>query len=510
MLQRYRAFLRGVSVNWVGKLGVVLTTSAFVTFVLFELAHITGLIYQSYIGLISYLALPTLFVIGLVLIPIAWYMRRRATGLSTSELIQRHFDESERKGKLFGARLARVLLALTLVNVVFLMAASSRMLHFMDEPNFCGTACHSVMHPEWITYQNSPHARVACVECHVGEGVDALIDSKLNGMWQMISVTFNLYEKPIPTPVHQLRPAQETCEKCHWPAKFYGRRIDKIVEHQNDSASTPEYTTLALKVDAGSRATEAGIHWHIAAENEVRYVSVDRERKTMLWVDVKQEDNSFKRFNNTRASEHESEQEPRVMDCVDCHNRATHIYEDPAVAIDERLARGELSRSLPFIRREGFAAITSNYADSNAAMVGIENHLYGFYQRNMPDVARSHTAAIDSAITVLRNIYRRNIHHGMNVTWNAYPNHLNHKDGGGCFRCHNPDMRADDGSFISTDCTLCHSILAYDSPSRFEFLRAADTLDPNYPMHEYLRTEYLTGENEGAPETDTMLRSRGM
>jgi hypothetical protein len=118
-----------------------------------------------------------------------------------------------------------MVLMLTILNLAIFGAASARMLHFMDSAKFCGTACHSVMNPEWVTYQQSPHAHVQCVECHVGEGMGALIDSKINGMWQVISLNFNLYERPIPTPVHNLRPARETCEKCHWPDFFIGNRV---------------------------------------------------------------------------------------------------------------------------------------------------------------------------------------------------------------------------------------------------------------------------------------------
>ncbi len=172
------------------------------------------------------------------------------------------------------------------------------MLHFMDSAEFCGTACHSVMNPEWTTYQASPHARVACVECHVGEGVGALVNSKLNGAWQMVSATFDLYERPIPTPVHQLRPARETCEKCHWPSKFYGSRLQTRIAYENDEASTPRYTTLNLKIDAGA-AGDTGVHWHISPGKEVRYASVDDEREEMIWVESLQPDGNVRRFVNT-------------------------------------------------------------------------------------------------------------------------------------------------------------------------------------------------------------------
>ena len=494
MFRNYIGFIRGVAVNRLGKVGVILTTSSFVTFVLLELARLAGVFTSSYGGLITYLTLPTLFVIGLATLPIAWWRQLKQTGLTTRELIDRQFDREGTARAFYQSPLLLSILGLSAINIVFLVGASSRMLSFMDEPVFCGTACHSVMHPEWVTYQDSPHARVKCVECHVGEGVDALIDSKLNGMWQMISVTFNLYERPIPTPVQQLRPARETCEKCHWPSKFYGERIDRIVRYAKDSASTPRYTTLSLKVDTGSAPHLGGIHWHISEANQVRYTSVEDERETMIWVEVRQEDGSFKRYENRSLASVVTDQELWVFDCVDYHNRATHIYEDPARAIDERMALGLLPRDLPYMKRVALHALTITYADSVSAMEGIENQLFGFYRREYPSVFASRAAAIDSAVGVLRDVYRRNIHHTMNVTWNAYPDHIGHARGGGCFRCHSPSLVAADGSSITTDCTVCHSFAAYDSDRAFQFMLPADTADRSYHLHEYLRSEWLRGE----------------
>mgnify|MGYP006278021989 CR=1 FL=1 len=487
---KYVNFIRGVSVNPFGKWGVILATASFVTFILLELARLSGMLTNAYIGLITYMTLPAVFLVGLILIPIGWRRYRKSTGRSTRELLERRFDDAEVRERFFGSRLFLSIASLTLVNVLFLSLASSRMLQFMDQPVFCGTACHSVMNPEWVTYQDSPHARVRCVDCHVGEGVDALVDSKLNGLWQIISVTFDLLERPIPTPVHQLRPARETCEKCHWPAKFYGNRLRRIVRFRPDSTSTAVYTTLAVKVDAGRTAGERGIHWHIADQNQVRYASVNDEREEMIWVEMRQPDRSTKRYHNKRLVDPPPEQvQVRVMDCVDCHNRATHIYERPGDAIDQALALGRIDGSLPFIKRQALRAITASYPDSVAAMEGIANELHGFYRR-YDGGAGGREVAIDQAIDELRNIYNRNIHHEMKITWGTYPSHIGHRGTAGCFRCHNSDLVADDGSHIRDGCTLCHSIVAMESPNPFEYLQPLDSAGRDSVMQHYLRKEF--------------------
>lgn len=496
MWQMYQHFLRGVSVNSWGKSGIILTTSAFITFLLLEVARFAGILTNQYMGLVTYLALPLLFIFGLVLIPVGWAKYRDTTGKTTRELLRQQFPEEQVQGRLTGSKLFTIILGLTLVNVLFLMGASMRTLHFMDQPRFCGKACHEVMNPEWTTYQMSPHARVHCVECHVGEGLDALIDSKLNGLYQIVSATLHLYEQPIPTPVHQLRPAQETCEHCHWPAKFYGNKLISNISYALDSLSTPRYTTLNLKIDTGIAPEASGIHWHIAEVNQVRYASVDDQRQRMIWVERRRSDGSYIRYENIRLSDEQLHEVPReesrIMDCVDCHNRATHIYEQPEQAVNERIRLGQIPRSLPFVKQEALASLTHGYNTVPAAMEGIAKHIYGYYRRNFPEIFAARTGEMDTTIAVLQNIWRRNIHPEMNITWGTYPSHIGHpNETTGCFRCHNKFLHSVAGETVNDGCTLCHSILANESPAPFEYLLPADEKQPETDLHQYLQEEFL-------------------
>ncbi|MBN1409012.1 MAG: NapC/NirT family cytochrome c [Calditrichaceae bacterium] len=490
MFQKYKQFIRSLSINIYGKAGVVLTTSAFISFLILELARMLGILTNAYIGLITYLAFPVIFIVGLILIPIGWFKVKKETGRTSRELLDHQFGKEELKGSFFGSQFALKIGFFTLLNVLFLFFLSSQMLVFMDEPVFCGTACHSVMNPEWVTYQQSPHARVKCVECHVGEGVDALVSSKLNGMYQMISVTFNLYEKPIPTPVHQLRPARETCEKCHWPDKFYGSRLKTIIHYAKDENSTPRYSSLNLKIDAGMGELKSGIHWHIAEMNQVRYRSVSDEREEMIRVDVRQSDGSFKRYQNRAITpaEQQTDQDERILDCIDCHNRATHIYENPETAIDKRMEQGLMDRSLPYLKQEALTAISNIYSDKQQGMQSIKNHIEGFYRRNYPEISAQKMKSIDQAIEALQEIYHRNIHPEMNIEWGSYPSFISHE---GCFRCHNQNMVAEDGEHIFYDCTTCHSILAQESEQPFRYLQPVSEKNPEAKMHQYLRDEFL-------------------
>lgn len=495
MLGKYLRLVQALSISKLGRFGVVLVTSSFVTMIILEMARFGGILTNAYIGLVTYMLLPALFVVGLILIPIGWRRYKKSTGKTARQLLSERLDDPDTEQGFFGSRVFQSIAVLTLVNVVFLSVISSRMLHFMDGSHFCGTACHSVMDPEWITYQASPHARVQCVECHVGEGVGAFLDSKLNGVWQMVSVTFDLLERPIPTPVHNLRPSRETCEHCHWPEKFYGSRLKTITRHRKDEGSTPLYTTLGIKVDVGKGGPRSGIHWHIGAENKVRYASVDDERKEMIWVDVRQPEGSFKRYQNLNLPPQADASQVRALDCVDCHNRATHIYEDPSDLVDDRIDHDLIDSSLPFIKREALAALTAKYPSEDHAMKGMANHLRGYYKRQHLEIYENKLPEIDAAVEVLREAYRRNVHHDMKIKWRTYPSLIGHDGEGGCFRCHNLDIVDDQGSAISSDCTLCHSILAYDSPEPFAFIQRPDPSDAEYRMHEYLREEFLDSSN---------------
>lgn len=496
-MKRFQLFLRGISTNWTGTVGVALATSTFLLFVFFELLQLAGILTNSYIGLISYMALPALFILGLILIPLGWWQYRRATGRTTEELLTQRFPDDMTRAKRLGSSLVATIALLTVVNLLFLGIGGARMLHFMDSPKFCGTACHQIMEPEWTAYQHSPHAHVRCVDCHVGEGAGALLDAKLNGLWQVVSATFDLYERPVPTPVHQLRPARETCEKCHWPDKFYGDRIKTFTSFALDEANTPRHTTLALKVGGGTGRHQGTIHWHVAEQNEVRYQAADEQRLVMEWVEVRRGED-FHRYTN-RALNPAALAEPaepghhqeRSMDCVDCHNRATHIYQDPEAAVDQALAEGLIDADLPFAKKVGLTALTNGYADKAAAWDGIDRTVRGFYLRDLDRADLATGQAADAMVATLRTIYDRNIFPFMNVGWNPYPTHIGHRNEGGCFRCHNKDLVDEAGQAIAYDCTLCHSILAMDSRNEFQFLQPLVKDDPDRQMHRFLQEEFL-------------------
>jgi hypothetical protein len=151
------------------------------------------------------------------------------------------------------------------------------------------------------------------------------------------------------------------------------------------------------------------------------------------------------------------------MDCVDCHNRPTHVYRMPGDELDTALLEARIDPTLPFIRREGQKALEVEYASHEEAREGIARAITDFYTANYPEVARDRADAVAAAGKAVGDIYCWNVFPSMKVTWGTYVNHLGHPDMStevGCFRCHGGEHATEEGDTIAMDCTTCHSLLA--------------------------------------------------
>jgi nitrate/TMAO reductase-like tetraheme cytochrome c subunit len=328
------------------------------------------------------------------------------------------------------------------------------------------------MHPELTAYRNSPHSRVRCVDCHIGPGASWFVKSKLSGTRQVFAAILKTYPRPVPTPVHNLRPARETCEQCHWPQKFHGNKLMVKTHYQDDEANTAVKSVLALRIGGGADlpAGEASIHWHI--NNKVEYLS-DESREQMYWVRAERPDGTVKEFfrpGMAQADPPTFESLPdslkahskRSMDCVDCHNRPTHIYKPAQVALDEAMSLGRIPLDLPFLHREAMSVLQETYPDKETALARIRGKLESFYTSEYPDLARDRATDVALAVAGVAKIYADNVFPSMNITWDTYPNHLGHQNFPGCFRCHDEEMATAGGETISQDCATCHSLLAME------------------------------------------------
>ncbi|HTS56442.1 MAG TPA: NapC/NirT family cytochrome c [Terriglobales bacterium] len=442
--------------HWLSLVGVALVTTAGISWLFVLPAQIRGHVDNPYIGIVFFLILPIVFFAGLALIPIGVYLSRRQIqqGLTGTT-----FD---RKAAL--ERLAWFFGATTLANVLIGTQVTYRAVEHMETPQFCGGTCHT-MHPEFASYQNSPHSRVECVECHVAPGAGGWISSKAAGMRQLFETVLNTTPRPIHSAIEsgRLVPARETCENCHWPQKFAGVTLRVINKYAEDEANTRTQTVLLMMV-GGSRT--AGIHGaHFGPGVHIRFAPSDAARQTIPWVEYRNTVTGTTETFVSSGSPPDSSTPKYDMQCVDCHNRPTHTFDLPDRALDKALALGDLPVTLPYLKKNGLELLKAEYRTSQEASEKLPVSFVSFYQQNYPDLYAKRSQDIQQASQAVLAIYNRNVFPDLKVSWGTYPNNLGHTDFPGCFRCHDGSHATADGKAIKQDCDVCHQPLAMDEAS---------------------------------------------
>lgn len=331
------------------------------------------------------------------------------------------------------------------------------LLDWANSTAFCGTTCHT-MTPEYTAYQRSFHARVRCAECHIGPGLLAEVEAKWQGLRELWLYVTNTYERPIPSPVENLRPARDTCEHCHWPEVFYQDRAVAIPHFANDQANTRSTTYMLVKIGGGThrRGQGRGIHWHI--ENRVEYIATDPQRQHIPWVRAQLNGKvvTFVDMTEPLSEAELARYGIRTMDCIDCHNRATHIFRSAEQAVDEAMANGLLSSDLPYLRKKAVEVMKATYPDQKTALEAIAA-LEEYYRQNDPRYAE-HKEEVAQAIRVLQDIYSASHFPDYKVYPETYPDNIGHSESPGCFRCHDGKHLAADGTSIRLHCNICHTI----------------------------------------------------
>lgn len=417
---------------------------------------------SSYVGIITFIILPIFLIIGLAIslagIIREWWLRRHARG------IEHHFPainfNDPHHRTVFG-----FVSILTLFFLVALTFGSFQMYEYTESVEFCGLTCHSVMKPEHTAYMYSPHARVSCAECHVGTGADWYVKSKLTGAYQVYSVLFNKYNRPIETPVRNLRPAQQTCEQCHWPKHFFAEKQVEKTYFLSDEKNTSWWMNLLLKIGGGNTETgpTSGIHWHMNINNKIMYAATDSQRQIIPVIQVYEQSGKIVTYKTTDDSFKEVQlknAEVRKMDCIDCHNRPTHIFRTPNETVNEAMKLGWISPKLPSAKAICVEALDGTYSTEQGALDSIGIFIRDQYALRYPEVNRTMKVDIDSAVEHVKKIYSRNFFPEMRVSWKNYPNNIGHFNYPGCFRCHDGKHVGDNGKVLSRDCNTCHIILA--------------------------------------------------
>ena len=432
--------------NWITSCGAALMTLAVMGGATMVALHSTGSEEWTgpYAGLVLTIAAPLAFGVGLLMIPFGLLVYRKQLATRIAAMTDRPMY------------LARAIVALTAINFAAVGTAGYAGVHYMSSTEFCGTTCHAAMDAEFTAYKDSPHNRVGCVKCHVAPTAQGFVESKINGSRQLLTFLTDSWHKPIPTPVHNLVPAEQTCESCHWPEKYLGTKL-LVKPHYRDDELVSGYTNVLLMRTGGTRpdGQSVGIHWHVHPKAEVEYVATDEKRMHIPWVRVVKPDGTHEVF-AAQGFEHNKQPggEVREMDCNDCHNRSAHDFEQPGPAIDRLIANGLISRRLPFVKKFALEALQGDYTRASAPDQ-IRLHLQKSYAKLVsdPTLARE----VDSAIERLTALWLRNVYPDRKLGWGAYPSLSNHD---GCFRCHDGEHKNEAGRAISKDCSICHVVLS--------------------------------------------------
>jgi nitrate/TMAO reductase-like tetraheme cytochrome c subunit len=338
---------------------------------------------------------------------------------------------------------------------------------YTNSSEFCGESCHT-MPPEYTAYLTSPHARIACVDCHIGKGfITTRITRKAGDLKHVFATMFHTYEFPIRA--GDLRPARETCEKCHFPEKFSDDSLREIHRFTNDKDNTPYSTFLTLKTGGGDerQGLGRGIHWHI--QNKIEYLPTDPEEQDIPFIRVTEADGSTNDYVDVEAQFDPSTVDPadlKEMDCITCHNRITHLVSPPEDTVDKLIAAGQISKDIPDIRRQAVEAYSKIYPTTEQGLAGI-GAIEAYYKTYQAEYYAANAAKIQQAIAVLQDAYERSVYPEQNSDWTSHPNNIGHKDSPGCFRCHDGKHLDAEQKAIRLECNLCHSIPVVASPYDF-------------------------------------------
>lgn len=417
---------------------------------------------NPYVDLVGFLILPQALVFGLVVVPIGVLWKRRWLRKHVGEHVPRYVQIDLSDAPTRGAAIVFMLITL-LVVLPGLSVSAYEGYNYTESTEFCANVCHTVMEPEGTAHARSAHARVSCAECHIGAGADWFVKSKLSGTRQVIAVWRDSFRRPIPPAIHELRPARDTCEECHWPDRFFGSQLKQVVHYAPDEQNTRRVVRMLIKTGGADESIGRveGIHMHMVVSGHIEYVATDDKLQEIPWVRHVSADGTATVY---RADKLPADAPPpvgtrRTIDCMDCHNRGAHHFLPPQKAIDLQLEAGRIDPTLPFIKREAVQALVGEYADVPAAEAGIASALTKFYQDNYPTVWESSPEVIKQAITAVQAAYRGNFFPAMKVTWKTYPENIGHMISPGCMRCHDGLHVNAQGTAITSDCTVCHTFM---------------------------------------------------
>jgi len=453
----------GLFRNYISFIGFLIAAASFTSILLLVSLAMFDRIDNPYTDLVTFIFVPSILVFGLFVAVVGALLERRRRRTVHPDDIKA-FPIIDLNDKSRRRRFAAFLLA----SFAFLFMSafgSFRAYEYTESVPFCGQACHVPMKPEFVAYQASPHAQIRCVECHVGSGAEAFVKAKFNGMHQLWGVVSGHYNRPIASPVHNMREATATCQSCHWSEKYYGDQIRTFDHYGYDEQNSLNQTRLLVKVGGGmpDNGPVGGIHWHMSVANKVEFAYSDDRRQSIPWVKMTDDKGNVTEFVSQEAklsTDQIKELPTRRMDCIDCHNRPAHNYLSPNQLSDRSLGAGKLDVSLPFIKAKAVEVLAKHYDTEQQALDTIAADIDNYYRTTYPDIYAAKRDSINAAIKELQTSFSTYFFPEMRTDWSSHPNNIGHFYGQGCFRCHDGQhVSPATGKVIRKDCNICHTTL---------------------------------------------------
>ncbi|MBF0618827.1 MAG: NapC/NirT family cytochrome c [Candidatus Omnitrophica bacterium] len=456
--------------NRTSYLGALLAALMFILeIVLFAMDFFSGYS-NGYLGLFTYMILPPILIIGLLLIPIGALQKHyqiKHGVLQNKKLPIFIIDlENQEHRNALG-----VFIVGTAIFLIMTAVGSYKAFNYTESVSFCGTTCHNVMKPEYTAYMGSAHARVKCVECHIGSGAGWYVHSKLSGARQVLKTILNNFSRPIPVPVRDLRPAKETCEECHWPGKSFSAIEQEHTYFPNDPGEAPRWKIRMLMHVSGGGNGSAGIHAHMFNNNTIYYVADDDQRQKISWVksvNAAGVETIYTSKGSPYIKAAPSVDKIRKMDCIDCHSRPSHHFQAPVPLVDRAMAEGRINADIPLIKSKAVAALAKKYITEPEAVDAIRASLLKYYQEQQASYYAAHEKDVRAGIEAIIDIYQHNFFPEMGSRWDVYPDNIGHLISPGCFRCHDGEHRTPGGKDISRSCDRCHTIIEQGPPDKLQ------------------------------------------
>ncbi|MDH4262069.1 MAG: hypothetical protein OEV78_03385 [Spirochaetia bacterium] len=460
IIKKIQTWLPDWTATWMGLIGIIVAMIAFLSVPFFLIINVFGLtseymeIFFILIGFIS-------FIIGSGLCLFAYRRFKKAPDkIVTIKPI--YLKEVE-------ARVKFIIITVTIgLAFIFIVLSSSSVIEYTESNHFCANACHDTMQPEAVTHLNSSHSRVKCVECHISAGTSSFFHAKFSGLSRAFKVVLNIHKKPIHI-LRPLHPSRSSCENCHWTSKLSGDRLFTHIRYDESREDNKAlYTAMLLKVGgkSGIDHKSRGIHWHTDDNLKIKYKTA-ADDSDVVWIEETNQKTGEKITFATEQYSTESSHKNLLfkdMSCTDCHNRVAHPAKSPEKALDEAITKGVVSRSLPWIKKQGLDFLTAEHKTSDLRSEA-KTFLFDYYNKKYPDKVNQWSELITQAAEAISEVYESNIFSGMKITWDTYASNVGHMAAPGCFRCHNDTLVGigeSKGASIRSDCTLCHVFIAED------------------------------------------------